>query len=136
MASAKKTPNPIDIDVGARVRLRRNMIGLSQEKLGESLGVTFQQVQKYEKGTNRISASKMQKISEILKTPVSFFFGADQAGSSQESGFAETGESNYIADYLSTPEDIQLFKAFSKIDDPKVRKNIINMVRSFMPEKE
>ena len=134
MANTKKTPNPIDIEVGARVRLRRNMLGLSQEKLGESLGVSFQQVQKYEKGSNRISASKMQKISEVLKTPISFFFGAD--GSEQQAGFSENAESNYIADYLSTPDDIQLFKAFAQIEDPKVRKNIINMVRSFVPEKE
>ncbi len=136
MADTKKTPNPIDIQVGARVRLRRNMLGLSQEKLGESLGVTFQQVQKYEKGTNRISASKMQKISDILKTPVSFFFQGESGSSMQENGFSENGDSDYVVDYLSTPDDIQLFKAFSKIKDPKVRKNIINMVRSFADEKE
>ena len=69
-----KKPNPIDIHVGSRVRLRRTMQGVSQEKLGEALGVTFQQVQKYEKGTNRIGASRMQQIAEVLKVPVSFFF--------------------------------------------------------------
>ena len=74
MADKEKRPNPIDIHVGSRVRLKRTMMGLSQEKLGESLGVTFQQVQKYEKGANRIGASRLQQIAAILKTPISFFF--------------------------------------------------------------
>ena len=71
---AKKSPNPTDKYVGSRVRMRRLMLGMSQEKLGEKLGLTFQQVQKYEKGTNRIGASRLQHISQILKVPVSFFF--------------------------------------------------------------
>ncbi len=71
---AKKAPNPIDKHVGSRVRMRRMMLGMSQEKLGDALGLTFQQVQKYEKGTNRIGASRLQQISQILQVPVSFFF--------------------------------------------------------------
>lgn len=73
MIENKKKPNPIDVHVGSRIRLRRNMLGLSQEKLGENLGITFQQIQKYEKGTNRVGASRLQAISAILNVPVSFF---------------------------------------------------------------
>src|SRR5690606_13936188 len=83
--AGKKSPNPIDIHVGSRVRLRRMMLGMSQEKLGEGLGITFQQIQKYEKGTNRIGASRLQHIARILSVPVSFFFedapgGGDATG--------------------------------------------------------
>ena len=74
MIENKKKPNPIDIHVGSRIRLRRTMLGMSQEKLGESLGITFQQIQKYEKGTNRVGASRLQNIASILNVPVSFFF--------------------------------------------------------------
>ena len=80
MMENKKKPNPIDIHVGSRIRLRRTMLGMSQEKLGESLGITFQQIQKYEKGTNRVGASRLQNISSILNVPVSFFFEGLQPG--------------------------------------------------------
>lgn len=137
MAGTKKTPNPIDIHVGARVRLRRTMLGLSQEKLGESLGITFQQIQKYEKGANRIGASRLQKLSEILKTPVSFFF-EDAPGSTpnSEGGFADGESPNYVVDFLSSSEGLQLNKAFANIKDPKVRKKIIDLVRSLSDEGE
>lgn len=137
MAETKKTPNPIDIHVGARVRLRRTMLGLSQEKLGESLGVTFQQVQKYEKGSNRIGASRLQKLSEILKAPISFFF-EDAPGSRQNmiDGMSEADSPNYVVDFLSTSEGLQLNKAFANIKDPKVRKKIIDLVRSLADEEE
>ena len=135
MAETKKTPNPIDIHVGARVRLRRTMLGLSQEKLGESLGVTFQQVQKYEKGSNRIGASRLQKLSEILKTPISFFF-EDAPGSQKNmvDGMSEADSPNYVVDFLSTSEGLQLNRAFANIKDPKVRKKIIDLVRSLADE--
>ncbi len=136
MANIKKEPNPIDIHVGAMVRLKRNMLGMSQEKLGESLGVTFQQVQKYEKGTNRISASKMQEIAKILKTPVSFFFETGSDAAVEQSGFADGESSNYVVDFLSSSEGMQLSIAFSKIKDPKVRKKIIDLVRSLADEAE
>lgn len=131
----KKTPNPIDVHVGARVRLRRTMLSLSQEKLGESLGITFQQIQKYEKGTNRIGASRLQKLSEILKTPVSFFF-EDVPGSRQNitGELSETDSPNYVVDFLSSSEGLQLNKAFANIKDPKVRKKIIDLVRSLSEE--
>jgi len=137
MPSTKKTPNPIDIHVGARVRLRRSMMGWSQEKLGDSLGVTFQQIQKYEKGANRISASRMQKISEVLNTSVAFFF-EDAPGSKNTalSGLAEGSSSDYVVDFLSSTDGLQLNQAFAKIRDPKVRKKIVDLVKSLADEDE
>ena len=137
MVETKKKPNPIDIHVGTRVRLRRTMLGLSQEKLGESLGITFQQIQKYEKGSNRIGASRLQKLSEILKTPISFFF-EDAPGSEKTTfdGMSEVDSPNYLVDFLSTSEGLQLYKAFANIKDPKVRKKIIDLVRSLADEEE
>lgn len=129
--AGKKEPNPIDIHVGSRVRLRRMMTGISQEKLGEHLGITFQQVQKYEKGTNRIGASRLQSISNVLQVPVSFFF-EDAPGSSGDfttAGFAESS-SSHVVEFLSSPEGLQLNKAFSKIQDPKVRRSIVDLVKS------
>ncbi|MEM9331497.1 MAG: helix-turn-helix domain-containing protein [Pseudomonadota bacterium] len=137
MSDNDKKPNPIDIHVGSRVRLKRTMLGMSQEKLGESLGVTFQQVQKYEKGSNRIGASRLQQISSILKTPISFFFdGAPGYGGETSKGFAEGGTAEYTIDFLSTPEGMQLNRAFAKIKDPKVRKKIVDLVKSLADEAE
>src|SRR5690606_34025694 len=97
MIDNKKKPNPIDIHVGSRVRLRRNMLGMSQEKLGERLGITFQQVQKYEKGTNRVGASRLQAIASILDAPVSFFFeDAPGQGTGQTGGFSEDSGASYV----------------------------------------
>jgi transcriptional regulator with XRE-family HTH domain len=131
----KKKPNPIDIHVGSRVRLRRTMLGMSQEKLGESLGITFQQIQKYEKGTNRVGASRLQQIARVLSTPVSFFF-EDAPGQAEgvQSGFAEGDSTNYVVDFLSSSEGLQLNRAFIKIKDAKVRRKIIEMVRALADE--
>ncbi|ORE92322.1 helix-turn-helix domain-containing protein [Aurantimonas sp. 22II-16-19i] len=130
MQESKKKPNPIDTHVGSRVRLRRTMLGMSQEKLGEALGITFQQVQKYEKGSNRIGASRLQNISDVLNVSVSYFF-EDAPGSSASSGagLQESG-SDYVVDFLSTSEGLQLNRAFVKIADPKVRKRVIDLVRT------
>jgi transcriptional regulator with XRE-family HTH domain len=89
MITNKKKPNPIDIHVGSRVRLRRNMLGMSQEKLGEMLGITFQQIQKYEKGTNRVGASRLQAISTVMNVPVSYFFEDAPGQDENRSGFSE-----------------------------------------------
>src|ERR1700737_2070799 len=98
--AAKKAPNPIDKHVGSRVRMRRMMLAMSQEKLGDALGLTFQQVQKYEKGTNRIGASRLQQISQILQVPVEFFF--EGSPSVDGSGSAGVGASaNYVSYFLS-----------------------------------
>ena len=135
MIENKKKPNPIDIHVGSRIRLRRTMLGMSQEKLGESLGITFQQIQKYEKGTNRVGASRLQNISSILNVPVSFFF-EDAPGDSASGGMAEAASSNYVVDFLSSSEGLQLNRAFVKIGDPKVRRKIVDLVKALAAEAE
>ncbi|WEX09257.1 helix-turn-helix domain-containing protein [Chelativorans sp. AA-79] len=130
MSINKKRPNPIDVHVGSRIRLRRNMLGVSQEKLGESLGITFQQIQKYEKGTNRVGASRLQAIASILNAPVSFFFeGAPSDDKEGGAGFSEEG-STYVADFLSSSEGIQLNRAFVRIADPKVRRRVLDLVKA------
>lgn len=137
MVENKKKPNPIDVHVGSRIRLRRNMLGLSQEKLGENLGITFQQIQKYEKGTNRVGASRLQAISSVLNVPVSFFFeDAPGSGTPSTSGFAEDNEATYVVDFLSSNEGVQLTRAFTKISDPKVRRKIIDLVKSLAADTE
>ena len=100
----KKVPNPIDKHVGSRVRMRRMLAGVSQEKLGEALGLTFQQVQKYEKGSNRISASRLQQIAKMLDVPVSFFFDGAPTGDMPEPGFADSAATTYISEFLATSE--------------------------------
>jgi transcriptional regulator with XRE-family HTH domain len=129
--ASKKQPNPIDIHVGSRVRLRRMMLGMSQEKLGESLGITFQQIQKYEKGTNRIGASRIQHISRVLSVPVSFFFdGAPGVNADQSRGIGDAEPPNYLVDFLATTDGIQLNKAFVRIKDAKLRRRVIDLVRA------
>lgn len=129
MTENKKKPNPIDIHVGGRIRLRRNMLGMSQEKLGEHLGITFQQIQKYEKGTNRVGASRLQAISSILEAPVAYFFEGAPGGR-PEDGFAEDNQTDYVVDFLSSSEGLVLNRAFARITDPKVRRKIIDLVRT------
>jgi transcriptional regulator with XRE-family HTH domain len=133
----KKQPNPIDIHVGSRVRLRRMMLGMSQEKLGEQLGITFQQIQKYEKGTNRIGASRLQHIARVLSVPVSFFFeDAPATPTDNTSGVAEPAAVNYVVDFLSSSEGIQLNKAFVRIKDAQQRRRIIDLVRAMAGDDE
>src|SRR6186713_954725 len=93
-------PNPVDIHVGQRIRLRRTLLGMSQEKLGEALGLTFQQVQKYERGANRVGASRIQQISGILQVPVSFLFEGGPSGAINGNGFAEGASPAYVSDFL------------------------------------
>ncbi|HMQ58390.1 MAG TPA: helix-turn-helix transcriptional regulator, partial [Rhizobiaceae bacterium] len=121
--------------VGSRIRLRRTMLGMSQEKLGESLGITFQQIQKYEKGTNRVGASRLQNISSILNVPVSFFF-EDAPGDVPVSGGLQENSSSYVVDFLSSSEGIQLNRAFVKIGDVKVRRKVIDLVKALASEEE
>ena len=129
MSESKKKPNPIDVHVGSRIRLRRNMTGMSQEKLGENLGITFQQIQKYEKGTNRVGASRLQAIASILEVPIAYFFeGAP--GETPAEGFAEDSQTAYVVDFLSSTEGLLLNRAFARIGDPKVRRRIIELVRT------
>jgi transcriptional regulator with XRE-family HTH domain len=109
------------------------MLGMSQEKLGENLGITFQQIQKYEKGTNRIGASRLQHIARVLTVPVSFFFEDAPGGVAVEpdaGGLAERPSASYVVDFLSSSEGVQLNKAFIRIRDPKVRRKVIELVRA------
>ena len=129
MMMAKKSPNPTDKYVGSRVRMRRLMLGMSQEKLGEKLGLTFQQVQKYEKGTNRIGASRLQHISQILKVPVSFFFdGVTGPAKQGEDGSAKPPVADYVSDFLSSSDGLALTKAFTNIKDSKLRRRVVDLV--------
>jgi transcriptional regulator with XRE-family HTH domain len=122
----KKAPNPIDKHVGSRVRMRRMMLSMSQEKLGDALGLTFQQVQKYEKGTNRIGASRLQQISQILQVPVSFFF--EGAPSDRPEGFGEAPSPSYVTDFLATSDGLTLVKAFMRIPNAKLRRRLVELV--------
>ena len=137
MSQNKKGPNPVDIHVGSRIRLRRNMIGMSQEKLGDSLGITFQQVQKYEKGTNRVGASRLQAIARVLDVPVSFFF-EDAPGSDPDGGkgFGENSQTRYVVDFLNSSEGLQLNRAFVKITDPQVRRKIVDLVKTLASDED
>lgn len=127
-----KKPHPIDTHVGGRVRLRRTMLGMSQDKLADSLGLTFQQIQKYEKGVNRIGASRVFEISRILGVPIQFFFDDFDVNTGRSYGFAESGSDDGMAmmDLLNTPEGVQLCKHFASIKEPKIRKRVLELVKS------
>jgi transcriptional regulator with XRE-family HTH domain len=125
----KKKPNPTDIHVGSRIRMRRNMLGMSQEKLGENLGITFQQIQKYEKGTNRVGASRLQAISDILGVPVAFLFEDAPGQDATVRGFAEDSSAGNVLEFCTSAEGLQLNRAFINIADPKVRRKIIELVK-------
>ena len=129
----KKQANPIDGQVGNRLRLRRMMIGMSQERLGELLGLTFQQVQKYEKGVNRIGAGRLFEIARILGVPIFYFYEgvADQLTAAP--GFAES-ETPPVLEFVSSGEGLQLSLAYMRIKDPKVRKRVLDLVKSLAEE--
>ena len=123
-----KAPNPVDKYVGSRVRMRRIMLGMSQEKLGEALGLTFQQVQKYEKGTNRVGASRIQQIADILQIPVSFLFEGGPSGTATTEGRTDGPSPSYISDFLATSEGLTLTRAFTRITDVRLRRSIVDLV--------
>ncbi len=131
-----KSPNPIDVHVGSRVRLRRMLVGMSQEKLGEKLNLTFQQVQKYEKGANRIGSSRLYTIASILNVPVQFFFDDMPATidvsalTLAEGGVAEDDETPIVMDFVNSSEGLQLNTAFSRISDSETRKRIVELVKT------
>jgi transcriptional regulator with XRE-family HTH domain len=126
--TAKKAPNPIDKHVGSRVRMRRMMLGMSQEKLGDAIGLTFQQVQKYEKGSNRIGASRLQQIALILQVPVSFFFEGAPPPPIQAVGFGAPLDPDHTTGLLSTSEGLALARAFMRIRNVKLRRRIVDLV--------
>ena len=139
-AKNARRPNPMDIHVGSRVRLRRMLLGMSQEKLGDHLGLTFQQVQKYEKGINRIGASRLFDLSKTLGVPISYFYeDAPVAGHGLAEDPCEYGEKTVessVFDFLSTREGLELNKAFVKITNARVRRTIVELVRSLASDQD
>jgi transcriptional regulator with XRE-family HTH domain len=150
---AKKQPSSIDAHVGSRVRLRRMLIGMSQEKLGELLGLTFQQVQKYEKGANRIGASRLFDISTILGVPVSYFFddvpdevasqhrlqnghGLSNGHNGLNGHYKDLESGPHMMEFVSSAEGFQLIRAYTKITDPRVRKRVLDLVKSLTGDEE
>jgi transcriptional regulator with XRE-family HTH domain len=127
-----RRPNPIDVHVGSRVRFRRMLLGMSQEKLGEKLGLTFQQVQKYEKGINRIGASRLFDLAQVLGVSVQFFYeeAPSAEGQSNAQGFAETPDEHSIVEFLRSRDGLELNRAFVRIADVKARRAIVELVRS------
>lgn len=137
-ADREHRPSPIDVHVGGRVRLRRTLLGMSQEKLGEALGLTFQQVQKYERGVNRIGASRLFDLSRVLDVPISFFFDdmPDAMGGGvavrRSFGFAES-QDGFEDDTLHRRETLELVRAYYRITDPSVRKRVFDLIKSLTP---
>lgn len=125
-----KVPNPIDAYVGSRVRTRRLMLGMSQERLAEQIGVTFQQVQKYEKGTNRIGASRLQAIANVLAVPVAFFFQQDNTQPLNTDGLGAINGLEDLSEFLTSKEGLNLNKAFMKINDPSIRQSVLTLIKS------
>ena len=128
-------PNPIDVHVGSRVRLRRTLLGLSQEKLGEALGLTFQQVQKYERGANRIGASRLFDLSCVLDVPISFFYDDISSDTSAKSprnivGLADQAVEPFEPDPLAKRETLELVRAYYRIKEPAVRKRILGLTKA------
>ena len=139
-------PSPIDAHVGGRIRLRRTLMGMSQERLGEALGLTFQQVQKYERGVNRVGASRLFDLSRVLDVPISFFFDdmpeplANLEGTQpgvpsgrRALGFAEA-QDPFGDDTMSRRETLELVRAYYRITDPAVRKRVFELVKSLTPD--
>ena len=129
-----RTPNPVDLHVGARIRMRRKILGVSQERLADDLGLTFQQVQKYERGANRVSASKLYEIARSLQAPISYFFDglADPLAAAQE--YTASGDDRFVHDFLMTSEGLELATIFPKIKRGRVRRKVLDLVRAMADE--
>jgi transcriptional regulator with XRE-family HTH domain len=132
-----ETPNPVDVRVGARLRLRRTMLGLSQEKLGEAIGLTFQQVQKYERGANRIGASRLYELSRVLDVPVSFFFDdTDPVRAPAMGSFGEPSAEAVESDPLRKPETFELVPAYFAIKDATVRRRLLDLAKALAGKRD
>ncbi|WP_428485349.1 helix-turn-helix domain-containing protein [Rhodopila sp.] len=141
VSERESRPSPIDVHVGTRIRLRRTLLGMSQERLGESLGLTFQQVQKYERGVNRVGASRLFDLSRVLDVPISFFF--DDMPDSLSANFGggpnrrttglQDGTDPFGDDTLSRRETLELVRAYYRIIDPSVRKRVFDLIKSMGP---
>ena len=145
-AEKETRPSPIDVHVGSRIRLRRTLMGMSQERLGEALGLTFQQVQKYERGVNRVGASRLFDLSRVLDVPISFFFddmpeplaaayGSSSSGlrASRQTGFANSQDA-FGDDTLNRRETLELVRAYYRITDAAIRKRVFELIKSLVPE--
>jgi transcriptional regulator with XRE-family HTH domain len=129
-------PHPVDVHVGKRIRLRRNILGLSQEELGKAVGVTFQQIQKYERGANRVGSSRLYEFSKVLSVSVGYFFDKFSPGQTAP-GFAEENEANegfQYASQMDNKETLQLVQAYWKISSPKLRQRVISLVKDMANE--
>ena len=143
MAAAELTesrPSPVDVHVGARIRLRRTLLGMSQERLGDALGLTFQQVQKYERGVNRVGASRLFDLSRILDVPINFFYenmvdpaSAGDTAARSATGFAEQQDGFGTDETLSKRETLELVRAYYRITDPNIRKKMFDLMKSMAP---
>jgi transcriptional regulator with XRE-family HTH domain len=129
----KKSTGQIDKEIGSRMRMRRMLIGMSQEKLGEMLGLTFQQVQKYEKGTNRISVGRMIDIARVLGVEIGFFFEG-LTGGKKGSGFGEPAQPPFVSDFMATQEGHQLMRAFTRIKSPKARRAVVQLAAQLVDD--
>ncbi|CAN5201644.1 helix-turn-helix domain-containing protein [soil metagenome] len=130
-----RSPNPVDLHVGARIRMRRKILGVSQERLADDLGLTFQQVQKYERGANRVSASKLYEIARSLQAPISYFFDglADPLAAPSEQ-LASANDDRFVHDFLMTSEGLELATIFPKIKRGRVRRKVLDLVRAMADE--
>lgn len=129
-----KRTNSVDVHVGNRIRMRRLIVSISQEKLGESLGISFQQVQKYEKGKNRVGAGRLYQIARTLGVDVNFFFDSlDEMAADNQ--FSEDQGSDFVVDIASTHEGIKLMRSFSKIQDPLIRRRLMDLVEALSERK-
>ena len=130
----KKSTDAVDKHVGARIRMRRMIVGLSQDRLGKSLDVSFQQVQKYEKGHSKIGASQLSQMAKALGVPVDYFFQGTPVSLHESVGFQDTTSGKYVAEFLATNEGVQLNQAFQKIKNQKVRRKLIDLMNSLASE--
>ena len=132
---ASRGPNPVDIHVGSRIRLRRQLLRMSQEKLGDELGVTFQQVQKYERGANRVGASRLYRLSRVLEVPVQFFFEG-LSDNAPNLGMSDNDQTPIVYDFIQSSDGVSLAESFSRIKDAKVRRRVLELVRTLASEEE
>ena len=126
----KKRPHPVDVHVGGRVRMRRVLLNMSQEKLGDQLGLTFQQVQKYEKGSNRIGASRLWELGQILDVPISFFYDGAVDRRSEADGFGEARQEDYVMNFVHSSEGLNMIRHFVKVEDANVRRSVLQMIKA------
>ncbi len=137
LAELERAPNPVDLHVGARIRMRRKLLGVSQERLAEQLGLTFQQVQKYERGANRVSASKLYEIARALQTSVAYFFeGLAETDGGATSGGALDGSSEFMHELVMTPEGLELAALFPKLKRGRVRRRVLDLVKALAEDED